>query len=328
MQPVKRKLVVQYHDKYEEILTLYQERIKDAETKHDKKFQAIRDSRLFLRQILPTISENKLNAANVVPGNNSEGENRSKYSPPVMLAIKKKMTEDLTSQPADFEYASNGQGGAEKAAMYMDIIKRTFTQHNSNTEYIAGISHLFDSGTLIAQPVTGMLSEQVMSKRPKVNNPEVLEDYVQTLNSGRYVSFYVYDPLITLIDPNASPHRVQETAEWIVITIGKKSPEHVEKEYGVKIEIQKTPGVPYGDTGQTYLVIDGYKKELETEAGLENLGGLMVREYYLNNGKVYTIIEDYYVVKEAWNDARIVGKIPIIVCPGILDLESPYGIPT
>ena len=323
-QAKPRQLSVQYQKKYADILSDYNDRIRDAEIKHSKKFQMIIDSRKALRQVMPEITSAKLMSADTVAGNNSQNEKRSKYMPPLLLAIKKKMTEDLTSQAADFEYASNGEGGREKASMFMDIIKRTFSQSNTNTEYIAGIEYLFDSGTLIAQPVTGKLKESIVARRPKDDG--TYEDFVQEMDSGRYVSFYTYDPLTTLIDPNAVPHRAQDTAQWIVVTLGKFSPEQIKKDYGVDVSYNYQKGV-FSTQSSTYLVIDGYKKEIEDIAGMADKGGVVVREYYLTDGKVYTILDDYYVVDERYNDSRTAGTIPFVVCPGILDTESPYGIP-
>ncbi len=322
-QTQPKQLSVEYQKKYESIIRLYSDRIKDAETKHQVKFEMILDSRKSLKQVMPEITVGKLMSANTVTGNNVGNETRSKYMPPVMLAIKKKMTEDLTSQAADFEYASNGEGGRDKASKFMDIIKRTFTQKNTNSEYIIGVDHLFGSGTLIAQPVTGKLTEQVIAR--KKNDDGTYEDFVQTIDSGRYVSFYVYDPLTTLLDPNADPNNVQETSEWIVVTLGKFSPEQIKSRYGVDVSYKQQTGI-YNSESSTYLIVDTYKKELENLAGHQK-GGIVVREYYTKDGKVYTIIDDYYVVKEKWNDARIAGMIPFVICPAIVDLESPYGIP-
>lgn len=312
---------------YRELLGLYIERIMDADIKHAKKFQAIRDSRKFLRQILPEISENKLDSAGEIKGNNTEVSNRSKYSPPLMLAINKKMSEDLKAEQIDFEYAPNAKGGKTVSDKYMKIIQQTFSQENMMTEHIHAISTLLDSGTAIVRPISSFMTHQVLVEKENADGQTVIQP--EELKSGRYLGFMSYDPIQTFIDPNADPHRVQKTAEWIVITIGKKSAEYIKQKYGKKVSFIKNlvadrSGKP---STESFLVVDSYKTELQSEAGLEDQTGYNIREYYLTNGKVYTILEDCYVINEKYNSARIYGMIPVIVCPCIVDKESPYGIP-
>ncbi len=319
--------------KYSELLTEYVERIQHADQVHSKKFEAMRDSAKLLRQTMPDISKAKLVSSNAVEGNNlatddDSGANRSTYVPTVILAIKKKVLEDLNSEPIDFEYASNKKG-MDKADSFMNIIQRAFSQENFMVEHHYALEMMWQRGTIIAQPITSNMSRKVLIDMRNKETGEMEKKPVE-LKSGRYVGFYAYDALTTLIDPNADPHRVQKTAEWAVITVGIKSGNYIKQKYGVNVD--KVVSSDYDSTtgntvSSTFLRIDGHKLELEEAAGLENRMGYRIREYYLTNGKVYTILEDTYVLSEKWNSSGTYGMLPIIVCPAIIDNESPYGIP-
>ncbi len=315
--------------RYKDLIEQYQDRIKKADVKHSNKFKAIRDSRMFLKQVLPEISDEKLaDDGTTIPSNNQEDENRSVYCPPVSLAIKKKIIEDLTSSAYDFEYQHNDRSGKAKAETFMDIFARTFTQENIMTEHLMNLINLIDSGTCIVQPIKSSLSETVIAEF--TDEEGNIDMRPQVLNSGTTLGFYSYDPLRTLIDPNADPHRVQKTAEWIAVTIGEKSGEYIKQKYDVDVKIitvEEQKGFSSKGGSKSYLVVDEYKKELEEISGLENKTGFLIREYYLTNGKKYTILEDQYVIYEGYNSSRVYGQIPIMVCPAIIDPESPYGIP-
>lgn len=318
---------------YGAILTEYVERIQNADRVHAKKFEAMRDSAKFLRQTMPEISKAKMNSSDAIEGNNvsttnEESAGRSMYTPTIMLAIKKKVLEDLNSEQIDFEYASN-KNGMEKADAFMSIIQRAFSQENVMVEHYHALEMLWQRGTIIAQPITSNMSRKIVVDSANEETGEYEKKPIE-LKSGRYVGFYSYDPLTTLIDPNADPHKAQKTAEWATITIGYKSANYIEQKYGVKVDkiISKNQDSYSGGTvTSTYLTIDSHKIELEAAAGLENRSGYLIREYYLTNGKVYTILEDCYVLNEKYNSACIYGMIPIIICPAIVDNESPYGIP-
>ena len=315
--------------KYEKLIVEYQTRIQDAQTKHAGKFQSIRDARLLLKQVLPEISADKLVAdSESIEGNNAETENRSVYCPPVALAIKEKMIEDLTANPFEFVYEHNDKSGKGKAEVFMEEFKRTFTQENIMTEHSMNLINLLDSGTIISVPIIKSMSDSVIiDVKDEEGN---ITQKVQGIDNGSSLGFYSYDVLRTLIDPNAEPHRVQKTAEWIVITAGEKSAEYIKQKYDVDVSILNisSEGFGAGKAGsKTYLVVDTYKKELEEVSGLENKSGFVIREYFLTNGKKYTILEDQFIIADNWNSARIYGELPVIICPAVVDPESPYGIP-
>jgi len=316
-------------NKYEELIVEYQTRIQDAQTKHADKFKSIRNARLLLKQVLPEAATDKLVAdTDSVPGNNVESENRSMYCPPVALAIKEKMIEDLTASPFEFVYEHNDPSGKAKAEIFMEEFKRTFTQENIMAEHSMNLINLLDSGTIISVPIIKSMSSSVILD-VKDDDGKITQK-VQALDNGSSLGFYSYDVLRTLIDPNAEPHRVQKTAEWIVITAGEKSAEYIKQKYDVDVSILNVSDESFGAGkagSKTYLVVDTYKKELEEISGLENKSGFVIREYFLTNGKKYTILEDQFVIADTWNSARIYGELPVIICPAVVDPESPYGIP-
>lgn len=310
-----------------ELIIEYQTRLRTAEEKHDKKFQEIRDSRKSIKQYYPTGSEDTL-ASNTAVGGNMLTENvtRSKYWHPIVTAINKKIKTDLTAQPVRFEFAPNEKIGIETAEVFMNVIRDNFTRVNNMTEYALGLEYLTGSGTMITQPMALDMDETVLVEKVDEDGNKYLEK--QALIEGKALAFRTYDPLQTVVDWRATPGKVADTAEWCIVTIGIKSPQWIEENYDVKVQIKDESKTAYGQgqTNQSYVIIDSYKREVEEDAGLDYNTGIVIREYYLNDGRVYTIADDGYILDESWNSSRIVNRIPIDFTPFEIDPDSPYGI--
>jgi len=313
-----KKNVLQLQPEHATLITEYQDRIKAAATKHDKKFQVIRDSRQYQKQILPEFSQEVLPSNSATKSNNNQSEARSKYCPPLAVVIGNKMASELTSMPMRFEYEANNENGIKIAKSFMKIIQRTFAQMGNMSEHMLGIDHCIYSGTYIAQPVIEDMDYDIFDDG----------EIEAMIKAGKSIGFRTYDPLTTLLDPNAVPGKVPETSDWLVVTIGIKTPMWIKEEYGIDVGLEdRQVAAEYGKTRRTTIVtIDQYKAELESDSGAEAITGFMVREYYTRDGLVYHIIDDGYVANVHKNLAGIKG-IPFAVCPGILDLDSPYGVP-
>lgn len=319
MAEVKKvvKNVLETQEQYAEDIALYQSRLEAADTKHSKKFEAIKESRQYMKQILPEFSQQALFSNDAPLSNNNQNNNRSTYCPPLPIVIGNKMLSELTSMPMRFEYEANGQDGIKPAKAFMKIIQRTFSQTGNMSEHLLGIMHLIYSGLYIAQPVIQKMDYKLFDKGESPT----------TIDAGYAIGFKTYDPLTTVLDPNSVPGKVAETSDWLVVTIGLKTPQWIEKEYGIKVEQDQKIVDNYGSkTTISTVKIDTYKYELQSDSGLDYISGFMVREYYTSDGYVYHIIDDSYVARKSINSAGIVG-IPFAICPGILDLDSPYGIP-
>lgn len=319
MAEVKKvvKTVLATQEEYAEDMALYSARIEAADTKHSKKFGAIKESRQYMKQILPEFSQQALFSSDASKSNNNQNNNRSVYCPPLAIVIGNKMLSELTSMPMRFEYEANGQDGIKPAKAFMKIIQRTFSQTGNMSEHLLGIMHLIYSGLYIAQPVIQRMDYKIFDKG---TDPA-------TIDAGYAIGFKTYDPLTTILDPNSVPGKVAETSDWLVVTIGMKTAQWIEKEYGIKVEQDQRVVDSYGTKQSvTTIKIDSYKYELQSDSGLDYVSGFMVREYYTSDGYVYHVIDDAYVARKTINSAGLVG-IPFAICPGILDLDSPYGIP-
>jgi len=310
-------------EKDKKVIVEYQDRIKTAEKKHENKFKSIRDARELVKQILPEFSKRTLMSNGENKGNSSPTI-RSAYCPPIIIAINNKISQELTSMPMRFEYEANTNKGVDTAGAFMKIIQRTYSQTGNVLEYLTGIEYLLGSGTLIAQPYTDIITTDVFDEGKNPDQAGPGEEVIHKLVGGRSVGYKVYDPQVALIDWRASPSNPAGTAEWIVVTIGLRSPAWIKKEYDIDVKI--TSEMSYGTKAATILQIDEYKRTLEEKAGLENNTGIMVREYYTNDGYVYHILDDGYVARKHINSAAYKG-IPFVICPCVFDPDSPYGIP-
>ena len=273
MAEVKKivKNVLETQEQYAEDIALYQSRLEAADTKHSKKFAAIKESRQYMKQILPEFSQQALFSNDAPLSNNNQNNNRSVYCPPLPIVIGNKMLSELTSMPMRFEYEANGQDGIKPAKAFMKIIQRTFSQTGNMSEHLLGIMHLIYSGLYIAQPVIQKMDYNLFDKG----------ETPATIDAGYAIGFKTYDPLTTVLDPNAVPGKVAETSDWLVVTIGLKTPQWIEKEYGIKVEQDQKVVDNYGSkTTISTIKIDTYKYELQSDSGLDYVSGFMVREYY------------------------------------------------
>lgn len=316
----------EHNPKDDPVIKLYQHRILTADTKHAFKMQSIRDSRKYAKQRLPNISEDTLFSSDKEESNNSANTSRSTYCPPIPIAINNKLRAELTAMPMRFEYEANNVEAVNAANAFMKVIQRTYSQTGSMARNMMGIEHLLNSGTYIAQAVAEDMKFDVFL------DPH--EEESVPVSAGMGVSFRVYDPQTALIDWRADPSDVMGTAEWLVVTIGKRSAEWIEDTYGIKINIEhieenKEYSRQYDSATtsvKTILTVDGYKLELENNSGLHYNNGIMLREYYLNDGTVYHILDDWVIARKTRNSIGYKG-IPFCWCPCVLDTDSPYGIP-
>lgn len=187
------KNVLETQEQYAEDIALYQSRLEAANTKHSKKFEAIKESRQYMKQILPEFSQQALFSNDAPLSNNNQNNSRSTYCPPLPIVIGNKMLSELTSMPMRFEYEANGQDGIKPAKAFMKIIQRTFSQTGNMSEHLLGIMHLIYSGLYIAQPVIQKMDYKLFDKGESPT----------TIDAGYAIGFKTYDPLTTVLDPNS-----------------------------------------------------------------------------------------------------------------------------
>lgn len=308
-----------------QLLDEYQSNLETAVSCHSTKFLEILMSRQYAKQVLPEASDKMPSAE--APGGNNLGtmENRSKFVYPLTRAIQHKITGDLTAHPASFEYEPTGhdQNAIDAVEVMETEMARMFSASQNIKRNNDAILHYVESGTIIAQPYTEFPRNMfVVRDSDGERDVPMLE--------GRLMSYQVYDPLGTLMDPLAKPGSVSETGEWCIISLGLWSKEAIEAKYGVRISYEQESDWSsdyWNKTGtqRTFIVIDSYKRELESDAGLDASYGIMVREYYLKDGTMYVILDDGYIAHRGTNAAGIKGRLPFLWAPMFLDPDSPYG---
>jgi hypothetical protein len=302
---------------YKDILTDYNYRWTEGQNKFQGKYDEIRESRIIMKNLLPNTWFSDTVFTQEV-GNDPDGSvlaTRSQAIHPISSAIGEKLRTDLKASDATFEIVGNDLKGSETAEAMEQVMRDTYTLTNTRKRYMHGLDHLVFSGTMITQPVCEELKEKTFGK-----NGEEVE-----VNLGRSLTFKVYDPLTSMIDWNADPMDVQETAQWGIVTIGNFSKDTIEAKWGVKLK-----GYDHideqGNISGSYIMVDQYKIELQKEAGLVLSTGLTVREYYLNNGKKYVVLQDSYILDESIVVGAVDGSLPLMVTPFMSDPDSVYGV--
>jgi len=306
---------------YYDLLSEYRSNLLEAEEKHSGKIQEIKRSRQIDKQVMPDSWQRKLSSANKESGNDPEGTataKRSKYVHPIINAITGKILQDLSTRDATFDVAANTEEGVPVFTAFEDIMKKTYALQNVSKETNFANFHAVVSGTHITRPTTQLMKEEKI-----VPSEEGWKE--QTDIYGRGVGFIAYDPLTTLVDWRAIPGKVAETAEWIAVTIGRKSWSYIKNKWNVDMNVQ-LESMSDGGTA-SFLTIDGIKTELEASAGLFDNNGIMIREYYKTDGYCYVIAGDFYVLEKRPNENCIKGRIPFNWATPILDPDSPYGRP-
>jgi len=302
--------------KYKDILSDYNYRWTEGQNKFSRKYDEIMESRLIMKNLLPSTWFSDIVHTREV-GNDPTGEilaTRSQAIYPIASAIAEKLRTDLKANDATFEIVGNDLEGTKTAEGMEKIMRNTYTLTNTRKRYMHGLDHLVLSGTMLAQPRCELLEEITHGQ----NDTEIKSEL------GRSLTFTLYDPLTSMIDWNANPMDVQDTATWAIVTIGRFSKDTLEETWGIEIEGHDDFDAAGNMTG-SYAMVDQHKIALEGAAGLELSTGLVVREYYLNNGKRYVVLQDSFILDEAMVVGSVKGQIPIMVTPFIADPDSVYG---
>lgn len=303
-------------DKYKELMEEYNYRWTEGQNKFSGKYLEIKESRTIMKNILPeSWYDDAVFTTDV--GNDPTGEllnSRSQVIHPVASAIGEKLRTDLKANDATFEIEGNNNKGADTAVAMERVMRNTYTLVNNRKKYMHALDHLVFSGTCIAQPISSELKETVIMP----------DDKEQEVKLGRSLSFVVYDPLTSIIDWNADPFNVNETATWGIVTIGRFCKDSIKARWGVDVTSETVYDDRGNTTGSTFMV-DQYKAQLQYDVGLDIDTGLYVREYYKSDGTRYVILQDTIVLEESKVVGAVKGQLPLLVTPFISDPDSVYG---
>ena len=314
-------------EKYRDLIDNYMYLLEKSSEKSQVKRSQILEDRQAAKQKMPESYTTKMGSHNTKSGNDPDQyliAKKSKYLCPISVAVNGKVKQDLIAQSIRFETAGNNNTGALISEAYEDIMLKTYTHENTNSEMLRAIDYWLNSGTMITQPMTTMIEEKRILPVKEEGSTKWKEDVVIV---GRGLTFQTYDPLEVLLDWRAIPGRVSETSEFAIVTIGKKSPEWIKNQWDLDVEFQQNYD-SRGDAVSTTMVMDTYKTQLEGEAGMSNIGGIMVRELYKTDGYCYVFLNDEYLVEVRPNSNGIRGRIPLDITPLFIDPDSPYGMST
>ena len=301
-------------EKYSEVLTEYKRRIKKSEEEYTPLFQKIKNSRDAFNQRMPSDILDQASNNQLVKGNENKSDGSSngmyqgcsKYLFPMYTAIASKIVENLTALPPRYEWDSNIRGAEQIARSLERELIQIYTKMNLSNVLPRMYFDFVTAGYFVQQTVFKKLEESVR----KFDNGKMT---TESIYNGGAIDFWVYDPLTTFIDWDAKINRIRETSRFIIVTISDAmSPEAVEAEYGIPAE--SVSG------SQTNYVPDLLKRDLRYQKTNPKTNTCTVREYYLNTGEFYTIVNDSYIVAKGYASNGVADQIPINV--GVLEIDN------
>lgn len=291
----------------------YSKYLNDAQDVYRDKFEEIRDSIQAFNQIMPDASE----AASTYLGNrvgNDADEQKilafSHYVVPLHTAIAKYFQQQMLTNPRRFEIEGNTLIGHEIQKAFTRELLKIYSNENIRKEEMYGLWMSIVTGTMITQTYTSIEEEKrIIIKGGK---PEI-----EKRKKSRTVNVMAYDPRRVIIDWNALPQRVTETAKWAIVTIGDFTEEYIKEVWGVDVK-GSTPTRGYHE-------IDYNKYQNERESGMDRQDVFPVREFYKVDGYKYIIINDSIIAAKEPNSNGRVGILPLNFAQIWVDPDSPYG---
>lgn len=223
----------------------------------------------------------------------------SKMLLPIHKAITKKMIDNMTAIPPRYEWDANRKDYVAVSRALEREFAKFYTKMNLAGKLPRIIKTFVRDGVFVQQTVFRELSETVMRWQDGRPSPENI------YNKGA-VDYIVYNPMTTYFDWDADPLDYRGTARFIIVTISSSM---TEKAFRRKFPDFKEP-------------LDGHTQKMEDlldSSGDSLLGkrkpsnSVTLREYCLDNGKFYVIVNDAYVVAEGYASNGDLSRIPINV---------------
>lgn len=317
-------------DEDKKILSEYTER----RWRSDQRFRNYKDmivnSRLAFRQIAPL---DILNSVQSVAESGNGGENRTWQDAngdihteengdnnnsvmlfPMYSAICNKMIETLHGLPPRYEWAANTNKGISTAyALELELMK-CYTKSNIGAKIPMLLWHLVVDGIFAQQTVYRTMSDKI-----RRNGKE------ESIYNGGTIDFIVYDPLTCYFDWDADITDIRKTSKFFIATIADSiTYDGLVEEFGKEeVDKMKDAGVMCYKSGD---IGDVRKNQMERDNGFtEPLESCVWREYYTNDGMVYSIINDSYIIKKGYVESGVADQIPINIGVAYYDPDSKLG---
>jgi len=301
-------------EKYSEILVEYKRRLQRSSGEYTPLYQKIKNSRDAFNQKMPSDIINQASNYQLTKGNalDSSGDDNGMYQGcsrmliPMYTAITYKTVENLTALPPRYEWAANKRGYEKTSRSLERELVKIYTKMNLNKVLARLYQNFLVAGFFVQQTVFKKIEETVR----KFDNGKMKEEVIY---NGGAIDYYLYDPLTTFTDWDAQPSRIRETSKFIIVTVNDAmSPEGIEAEYGI-------PASSVGGASPN-LAPDVLKQNLRWQNTTPKNDTCTVREYYLNNGEFYTIVNDTFIVAKGYASNGVADQIPINV--GVLEIDD------
>jgi len=301
-------------EKYSDILVEYKRRLQRSSEEYTPLYQKIKNSRDAFNQKMPGDIINQASNYQLTKGNSldASGDDNGMYQGcsrmliPMYTAITYKTVENLTALPPRYEWDANKRGYEKISRSLERELVKIYTKMNLNKVLARLYQNFLVAGFFVQQTVFKKIEETVR----KFDNGKMKEEVIY---NGGAIDYYLYDPLTTFIDWDAQPSRIRETSKFIIVTVNDAmSPEGIEAEYGI-------PASSVGGASPN-LAPDVLKQNLRWQNTTPKNDTCTVREYYLNNGEFYTIVNDTFIVAKGYASNGVADQIPINI--GVLEIDD------
>lgn len=128
-----------------------------------------------------------------------------------------------------------------------------------------------------------------------------------------------YNPETTLIDPNADPDRIQETASYVIVEHGIYSEAMFDKvmtENGWQYDKNEVKAGNFREPRVDYV--------RQIEGVGSNSDGYKISKVFYNDGMVDVVVNDMYLVSRKLN-AKALKEMPLIIYISYAGGNTPYG---
>lgn len=302
---------VETKDSNETLLKEYAERLARGAKAHEVKFKEMDDSLTAYYGKIPASMEGKAGK-----------QLKNAFIHPSLQIFCDQITKDIAVRMPQLEIKGNNEEGRKIQKAFAKQMRQWLSFHNFGVKSQRGYWFGVVKGTIVERSRFKEVQEVYAPLNGKEQEPLV---------AGGSIDFDYYDPQQVIIDPDCSPVDVAKTAKWAIVTLGYFSAEYCRTKYPAIAANMPESADQKGGNGSSagYVAAnDTLMKEQEKLAGKDDsqTARYPIRLYNTTeDAKVYTIVNDQWVVEEEISDTGELDRLFINVCPLDPDPSSPYG---
>jgi len=237
----------------------------------------------------------------------------SRYFPPNYQVSVDSYVESMVNNMPYIEFdTSKGPATGRESIAINKIFRTTALADDFSPDMASVLRHGVRKGICVCElvPVEKKISGFIWEKGRAVPYDRVHKGHFRLIQ---------YNPETTLIDPNADPDRIQETAAYIIVERGIYSQAMFDKiaaENGWKNDPNEIKPGSYRDPKLNYLRnIEGF--------GVDT-NGIKVSKVFYCDGMVDVVVNDMYLVSSKLN-SKALREMPLIVYTSYAGGNTPYG---